>query len=52
MESCCPFWSWHLGSVTDEREEYIGASVEGGKICAPILRKKVKLTQARLLSCM
>ena len=25
--------------------EYIGASVEGGKICAPILRKKVKLTQ-------
>ena len=32
--------------------EYIGASVEGGKICAPILRKKVKLTQGRLLSCM
>ena len=25
--------------------EYIGASAEGGKICAPILRKKVKLTQ-------
>ena len=25
--------------------EYIGASVEGGKICASILRKKVKLTQ-------
>lgn len=25
--------------------EYIGASVEGGEICAPILRKKVKLTQ-------
>lgn len=25
--------------------EYIGASVEGGKTCASILRKKVKLTQ-------
>ena len=25
--------------------DYIGASIEGGKICAPILRKKVKLTQ-------
>ena len=27
------------------QREYIGASAEGGKICAPILRKKVKLTQ-------
>jgi len=25
--------------------DYIGASIEGDKICAPILRKKVKLTQ-------
>ena len=25
--------------------EYIGSSAEGGKICAPILRKKVRMTK-------
>jgi alpha-L-rhamnosidase len=39
---------WNTGKLKSDVSvmvPYIGASAEGGKICAPILRKKVKLTQ-------
>ena len=50
VESGCRFGVGILDK-SQMQGEYIGSSAEGGKICAPILRKKINMTKGETSFC-